>query len=68
MIASFTGAAKPTSLPTRGIEPDRKAELADWLEWYAGGGRAVLVATHDRSFPGHRRVSLGAHEEVTAAA
>ncbi len=53
--------------PTRGIDPDRKAELADWLERYAAGGRAVLVATHDRSFPGHRRVSLGAHEEVAAA-
>ena len=37
--------------PTRGIDPDRKAELADWLERYAAGGRAVLVATHDRVVP-----------------
>jgi energy-coupling factor transport system ATP-binding protein len=44
--------------PTRGIDPDRKAAMAAWLEDYAAGGRAVLVATHDRSFPAHRRVSL----------
>ena len=44
--------------PTRGIDPDRKAAIAEWLEDYASGGRAVLVATHDRSFPAHRRVSL----------
>jgi energy-coupling factor transport system ATP-binding protein len=45
--------------PTRGIDPDRKALLADWLFAYAGAGRGVLVATHDRTFPAHRRVSLG---------
>jgi energy-coupling factor transporter ATP-binding protein EcfA2 len=44
--------------PTRGIDPDRKAAIAAWLEDYASAGRAVLVATHDRSFPAHRRVSL----------
>jgi energy-coupling factor transport system ATP-binding protein len=44
--------------PTRGIDPDRKAAIATWLEDYASGGRAVLVATHDRSFPAHRRVPL----------
>jgi energy-coupling factor transporter ATP-binding protein EcfA2 len=44
--------------PTRGIDPDRKAAIAAWLEGYASGGRAVLVATHDRSFPAHRRVRL----------
>jgi len=44
--------------PTRGIDPDRKAEIAAWLEDYAAGGHAVLVATHDRSFPAHRRVRL----------
>ena len=38
--------------PTRGIDPDRKAELAAWLEAYAAAGRAVLVATHDRELPG----------------
>ncbi len=52
--------------PTRGVDPDRKAELAAWLASYAAGGRAVLVATHDRSFPAHRRVRLGAVEEVRA--
>ena len=45
--------------PTRGVDPDRKAALAEWLAAYAGEGRGVLVATHDRSFPAHRRVSLG---------
>ncbi len=44
--------------PTRGMDPDRKAELAEWLFAYAGSGRAALVATHDRTFPAHRRVSL----------
>lgn len=46
--------------PTRGIDPERKAELGAWLEGYAAAaGRAVLVATHDRAFPAHRRVALG---------
>jgi len=44
--------------PTRGIDPDRKAEIADWLAEYAAAGRGVLVATHDRTFPANRRVSL----------
>jgi energy-coupling factor transport system ATP-binding protein len=44
--------------PTRGIDPDRKAEIAGWLAEYAAAGRGVLVATHDRTFPVHRRVSL----------
>jgi energy-coupling factor transport system ATP-binding protein len=44
--------------PTRGIDPDRKAAIAAWLEDYASSGRAVLVATHDRSFPAHRRLSI----------
>ncbi len=49
--------------PTRGVDPDRKAALAEWLFAYAAEGRAVLVATHDRTFPAHRRVSLGAVRE-----
>jgi energy-coupling factor transporter ATP-binding protein EcfA2 len=44
--------------PTRGIDPDRKAVIARWLAEYAASGRAVLVATHDRTFPADRRVSL----------
>jgi energy-coupling factor transporter ATP-binding protein EcfA2 len=44
--------------PTRGIDPDRKAELAAWIARYAAAGRGVLVATHDATFPAHRRVSL----------
>jgi energy-coupling factor transporter ATP-binding protein EcfA2 len=44
--------------PTRGVDPERKAELGVWLERYAEAGRAVLVATHDRGFPAHRRVTL----------
>jgi energy-coupling factor transport system ATP-binding protein len=44
--------------PTRGMDPDRKAELVEWLAAYAARGRAVLVATHDRSFPAHRRVAI----------
>ena len=44
--------------PTRGVDPARKAEIARWLFEYAATGRGVLVATHDRTFPAHRRVSL----------
>jgi len=51
--------------PTRGVDPVRKVEIACWLERYAAAGRAVLVVTHDRTFPAHRRVSLG--EEVRVA-
>lgn len=50
--------------PTRGVDPDRKRALAEWLVEYAKGGRGVLVATHDRSFPCHRRVTLGVPEAV----
>jgi energy-coupling factor transport system ATP-binding protein len=46
--------------PTRGIDPERKEAIAQWLFAYAAGGRAALVATHDRSFPADRRVTLTA--------
>jgi ABC-type multidrug transport system ATPase subunit len=52
--------------PTRGIDPDRKAAIAEWLGEYAAAGRGVLVATHDRTFPADRRVSL-AREALLAA-
>ena len=54
--------------PTRGIDPERKAELGARLLAYAAAGRAVLVATHDRDFPAHRRVALGARTEELVAA
>jgi ABC-type multidrug transport system ATPase subunit len=54
--------------PTRGVDPLRKAELAGWLGELASHGTAVLVATHDTSFPAHRRVRLGADTEVPLAA
>ena len=56
--------------PTRGIDPERKAALQRWLVRYAAARRGVLVATHDASFPAHRRVSLAAtpaREERRAA-
>jgi energy-coupling factor transport system ATP-binding protein len=52
--------------PTRGIDPTRKHLLVDRIHAYAAAGRAVLVATHDRSFPATRRVRLGAREAVPA--
>jgi energy-coupling factor transport system ATP-binding protein len=52
--------------PTRGIDPQRKADLARWLAEYAARGNAVLVVTHDRSFPAHRRVELGRRELAVA--
>jgi energy-coupling factor transport system ATP-binding protein len=50
--------------PTRGLDPERRAELAAWLEAYAAAGNAVLVATHDASFPAHRRIRLGVREHA----
>ena len=44
--------------PTRGLDPERKSELAAWLERYAASGKAVLIATHDRDLPAHRRIRL----------
>lgn len=44
--------------PTRGIDPERKQAIAEWLFAYAARGRGALVATHDRSFPADRRISL----------
>ncbi len=44
--------------PTRGLDPDRKAVLGAWLQDYAASGKAVLVATHDRDLPAHRRIGL----------
>ena len=53
--------------PTRGLDPERKAELGVCLERYAEAGRAVLVATHDRGFPAHRRVALGLGQKAVLA-
>jgi energy-coupling factor transport system ATP-binding protein len=54
--------------PTRGVDPDRKAELAELLR--AGAGtRATLLITHDLVFAGDvadRTVSLGSVEAVYA--
>ena len=44
--------------PTRGLDPERKADLATWLVEYAASGRAVLIATHDHGLPAHRRIGL----------
>jgi energy-coupling factor transport system ATP-binding protein len=52
--------------PTRGVDPERKRSLASWIHAQAAAGRGVLVATHDRSFPAHRRVALRAAEAVHA--
>jgi energy-coupling factor transporter ATP-binding protein EcfA2 len=54
--------------PTRGIDPERKIEISEWLCAYAERGRGVLVATHDRTFPAHRRVELGTGAEALVAA
>jgi energy-coupling factor transporter ATP-binding protein EcfA2 len=54
--------------PTRGVDPDRRAELAEWLLEEAAAGRGILLATHDRGLPAHRRVRLGATAGARAAA
>ncbi len=53
--------------PTRGVDPDRRADLAAWLLAEAAAGRGVLVATHDDGLPADRRVRLGAAPGVTLA-
>ncbi len=50
--------------PTRGIDPERKGWLAAALAAYAERDRSVLVATHDRGFPAHRRVALGSRQAL----
>jgi energy-coupling factor transport system ATP-binding protein len=55
--------------PTRGVDPDRKAELAALVR-AAAGRRATLVVTHDRSFVAavaDRTVSLDAELERARA-
>jgi energy-coupling factor transport system ATP-binding protein len=55
--------------PTRGIDPERKLELAALLRAQAGA-RATLVVTHDRSFASvvaDREVSLAALPEAVLA-
>ena len=54
--------------PTRGVDPDRKAQLGEWLLAQAAAGRGILVATHDRSLPAHRRVTIDEAREVPVAA
>jgi energy-coupling factor transport system ATP-binding protein len=44
--------------PTRGLDPERKDVLGRWLLDYAASGKAVLLATHDRDLPAHRRIGL----------
>jgi energy-coupling factor transport system ATP-binding protein len=36
--------------PTRGMDRARRADLVELIEGFAGGGAAVLVATHDVEF------------------
>jgi energy-coupling factor transport system ATP-binding protein len=36
--------------PTRGLDRDRKDDLAEWLRGLAAAGSAVVVATHDVEF------------------
>ena len=54
--------------PTRGMDFARKRELVAWLEELAGGGTAVLVATHDVEFAARyaERVVLLGDGEVIA--
>jgi energy-coupling factor transporter ATP-binding protein EcfA2 len=50
--------------PTRGVDPDRKAAIGEWLLARAAAGTAIVVATHDRTLPAHRRIRLGAEARV----
>ena len=50
--------------PTRGVDPERKRAIGEWLFAFASEGRGVLVLTHDRSFPASGRIALGAEERI----
>jgi energy-coupling factor transport system ATP-binding protein len=52
--------------PTRGVDPEWKAALGAWLGEYAASGKAVVVATHDRELPAHRRIGLCVSETQAA--
>ncbi len=54
--------------PTRGVDPERRADLASWMLAEAAAGKGLLVATHDAGLPAHRRVRLGQPGEVLAGA
>ena len=53
--------------PTRGVDPDRRADLAAWMLAEAASGRGLLVATHDAGLPADRRVRVGAAREEPVA-
>jgi energy-coupling factor transport system ATP-binding protein len=53
--------------PTRGVDPDRRADLAAWMLAEAASGRAILVATHDSGLPADRRVRVGTAREEPVA-
>lgn len=49
-VAAVAATEAPALLldePTKGLDPDSKRKLVDFLEGYAGDGRAVVCATHD---------------------
>lgn len=52
--------------PTRGIDPLRKRAIETLVRDQAARGAAVIVATHDRSFRAHRRVTLASREPARA--
>jgi energy-coupling factor transport system ATP-binding protein len=52
--------------PTRGVDPDRKAAIGEWLLERAAAGTAIVVATHDRTLPAHHVLDL--QSEVCIAA
>jgi energy-coupling factor transport system ATP-binding protein len=57
--------------PTRGMDAARKAGLTEWLDELAGGGAAVVVATHDVEFASRfaeRVVLLGDGELIADGA
>ena len=62
LALSAVAVAEPDLLildePTRGLDPERKEALGRWLVEYAAAGKAVLLATHDRNLPAHRRIRL----------
>jgi energy-coupling factor transport system ATP-binding protein len=52
--------------PTRGIDPERKQELVAWIAEVAARGVAILVVTHDESFPSCRRLRLTREDGLRA--
>ena len=60
------GPARSSTSRRAASTPSGRRRLGAWLEQYAASGKAVVVATHDRELPAHRRFGLCVSETQAA--